>query len=101
MRTQYRGPANPIIERLNSHRIAKKKQSTVCRAPNRECEHAADMAYAFGTPNCECRKQNFGVRLGTETTTFRLEITLQFTEIVNLTIEGQYLAIVGGFTIGW
>ena len=65
---------HPIVERLDAHRIPKQKQSTLCRAPNCECEHAADMAHAFGTPSCECIKQNLGVRLRTEAIAFRLEV---------------------------
>ena len=31
-----------IVERLNAHRISKQKKGALRRAPNSECEHAAD-----------------------------------------------------------
>src|SRR5262245_31484938 len=86
---------NPVVERLDAHRIPKQKQGTLCRAPNGECEHAADIAYAFATPRRECIQKNLGVRLRTESITFRLEVTPQFTEIVDLAIEDQYIAVFG------
>ena len=40
-------------------------------------------------------KQNLGVELGTKAVAFRLEFMPQFAEIVDLAIEGQYVAVAG------
>ena len=53
------------------------------------------MAYAFGTPGRECIKQDLSVRLRAKAIAFRLEAAPQFSKIVDLTIEGQYIAVVG------
>ena len=47
---------NPIVERLDAHRIPKQKQSALCWAPNCKCEHATDMPHALDAPGCECMK---------------------------------------------
>src|SRR5262249_11055141 len=78
---------NPIVERLDAHRIPKQKQGTLCRAPNGEREHASDMPYALGTPGGECKQQNFGIRLRMEAIPLRLKMSPQFPEIVDLAVE--------------
>src|SRR5262249_18994072 len=83
----------PVVERLDAHRIPKQKQSALCRAPNSKCEHATDMPHALCAPGCECLKKNLRVGLGAKAKAFRFEFMSQFAKIVDLAIEGQYVAI--------
>src|ERR1041385_6608530 len=79
--------AGIVVQRLDPHAIARKKQPAPARIPDGERKHAAEFRYAFVAEFLVCVDDGFGPRPCREPVSTRDQVLSQVSVIVDLTVE--------------
>ena len=89
-----------VVERLDAEEIAGAEQLARIAVPDGEREHAAQAVEHAFAPCQIAREQDFGVGVGLELPALRLELGAQIAVVVDLAVEHDGEAPLGGSLLG-
>ena len=89
-----------VIERLDAEEVAGAEQLARVAVPDGEREHAAQAVEHAFAPCQIAREQDFGVGVGLELPALRLELGAQIAVVVDLAVEHDGEAPLGGSLLG-
>ena len=89
-----------VVERLDAEEVAGTEQLARIAVPDGEREHAAQTVEHAFAPRQIAREQDLGVGVGLELPTLRLELGSQIAVVVDLAVEHDGEAALGGSLLG-